>query len=113
MQTGLTVEKDNVTVDDMSFDNIANAQPVRDRRSVTELQELLEAAAAGRHVVRAGVHIAAVANRLLQHLHIMRRDALRVRQDLRNTLRHGDFVNTQIGIWRDDCSTREVDTLPG
>ena len=39
-------------------------------------------------------------------------DALRIGQSLGNVHWHGEFIDSQIWIWRNDCSATEVYSLP-
>ena len=111
MQTRLTVEQGDITIDDMPFDNIADSQSLRNSISVTKLQEFLQRVP--RDKVGPRMHVRTIADRLPQHLDVMTRHPLRVGQNLRHPLRHRDLVDAQIGIWRNNGTTRKVDTLAG
>ena len=98
MQTWLSVEQCDVTVNDMPFDYVAYPQPICNRGPVTKLQILLEPIAAGRYIVRSRMYIATIANRLLQPLDVVCGYALRIRKDFRDTLGDSDLINAQVGI---------------
>lgn len=66
VQTRLTIEQNDVPIDNMPFYNVANPQAVRNGSTIAELQVFLESAAARRDVVRTRVNVATVAYSLLK-----------------------------------------------
>ena len=113
VQTWLSIEQSDVTVDHMSLDYITHTQAVGNSSSVPKLQILLEPIATCSNVVGTWVDITTIPNRLLEPVDVMSCDAFGICQDLGDPLGHRNFVDPQVGIRRDDGTTREVNTLSG
>ena len=113
VQTWLSIEQSDVTVDHMSLDYITHTQAVGNSSSVPKLQVLLEPIATCSNVVGARVNITAIADRLLQSVDVVGCDAFRICENLGDTLGNGDLIDPQVGVRGDDGTTREVDTLSG
>ena len=113
VQTWLSIEQSDVTVDHMSLDYITHTQAVGNSSSVPKLQVLLEPITTCSNVVGTWVDVATIPNRLLEPVDVMSRDAFGICEDLCDSFGHRDFVNSQVGIGRDDSTTREVNTLSG
>ena len=111
VQTGLSIEQNNVPVNDMSFNDVTNRQSVSDSSSISEFEELL--VISSRHKVGTWVNVRTIPHCLLQDADVMWCDAFRVCEDFGDALGHSDLVDSQVGIRRDDRSAREVDTLSG
>lgn len=103
VQTRLAIEQYNITVNDMSFDDITDLQTISDSISIPKLQELLVVSSCNEIGTR--MYIAPISDRLFEHVHIVRCHSFRVCEDLRNTFRDSYFVNAQIWIRRYDRTT--------
>lgn len=95
----------------MPFHSIPDTQPISNRTSIPEPEEFLEPAAASRDIVSTGMHITSIPHCLAQALNIVRRHTFGVRQYLGNTLRNGDFIDTEIRIRRYNSTPGEIDSL--
>jgi len=113
VQTGLPIKEHDITVDDMSLYDVTNPETIRNCTPITKLEIFLEPIAASSHIVRPGVYIATIPHSHPQLFYVKCCNTLRIRQNLGNAFRYSDFINTQVWVWRDDSTTREVDTLSG
>ena len=78
VQTWLSIEQYNVTIYDMSLDDIAYSQTVSNGYSITELEVLLETATSCGNVIGTRVNIATIPNGLFQQVDVMRRHSFGV-----------------------------------
>lgn len=113
VQTRLSIEQCNIPIDDMPLDDITIPQPICDSIPIPKLQILLEPIAPRRDIIRSRMDITPIPHRLLQLLNVVAGDAFGVCEDLRDALRHRDFVDPKIRVGRDDRAPRKVDTFPG
>lgn len=114
MKRGLSIEKDNVTITDVTLDDITDAQFFcKFLAHSWELEEALEARFAVHEIVCAWMNVGTVANGLPQLFDVVLKDAFRVGENLGHPLWHGDFVDLEVGVRADDGSTGKVDTLAG
>ena len=112
VQTWLSVEQDNIAIADVALHDVADTQVRSDVIAhARELEETLEPVAPIYMVISAGVGIGAVPDRLAHSLDVVGKYALWVREDLGDSLRHGNFVDRQVRIRRNDCAAGEVDAL--
>lgn len=111
VQTGLTIEQHNVTIDDMSLNNITCSKTVRNSAPVPELEIFLEPAISRRDIVGTWVYVASIADSFFQDVNIMCSHAFGVCQDLCDALRHSNFVDAEIRIRRYHSAAGEVDTF--
>ena len=111
MQTWLTIEQNDVAVNEMPLDYISHSQPVRNRSPISETQKLF--VIPSRNEISAGVNVRAIPNSLPQVLDIMRSDSLWVCKNFGDTLGNSDLIDAQVGIRGNDSSTREIHALSG
>lgn len=111
MQTRLPIEENNIAVNEMTFYDISDAKTIRYGSFVSKLQIFLKAVTTSGHVVCPGVHIATLAHSSPQGIDIVGRNPFGICEYLANALRYGDFVDAEIGVWRDDCSPGEIYAL--
>lgn len=102
VQTGLSIEQCDVTVNDVPFNDVAYTKAIRNSCPVTKLQVLLEAIAPRSHVVRAWMDIAPIPHRLLQPVDVVPGNAFGVCENLRDTLWHGDLVDPEVRVGGND-----------
>jgi hypothetical protein len=104
VQTWLTIEKDDIAVLEMPFDNITDSELGSHILALSELQKALEAShSSDRSEIGTWPFVRAIDDGRPQQIDIMLCNAIWKRKDLGNSLRHSDFVDTQIWIWRNDC----------
>lgn len=96
----------------MALDDVPYPQSIGNSSTVPELEILLESVTTSRHVIRTGMNVASISDRLLESVDVERCDTLGICENFRNSFRDSDFVDTQIRVGRDDSTTREVDTFP-
>ena len=105
----------------MSIYNIANSQfsgqlfsvSVLDRSILVKnsLGRILFSAVRECHGDGTGMFIMSSQNSFLQHLLVMHINSLWISHDNGNPFRHSNFVNLQIRVRTNDCSSREVDSF--
>ena len=108
----MTVEEDDVTIFNVTLDNVANAQVSSHHISITKLE--IDLVAAFIHLDDAlcsWPDIRTILDALPELGHILALGSLGVCKVLGDKLGDGDLIDTQVGIGRNDSSTRKVDTF--
>lgn len=109
----LTIEKNNITILQMSFDNISLLDILCSDIAVTVSERDLELGVLLAQVVRTRVDIRAIPNQFLDLVLVVSVHHFRVCKILRNKHWHSDFFDTQVGIGRNNGTAREINTLSG
>lgn len=113
VQTGLTIEQHDISIDNMPLDNIPNRQTLRNLIPISYSQVLLERAGVIGNVVRSRVNVHSIAYSLLQPLDVESSNSFGVCEHFRDTFWDGDFVDAKVGVRTDDSTAGEVDSFAG
>jgi hypothetical protein len=111
VQTGLPIEENNITIHNMTFNDITNSQPICNRSPIPKAQKLLVVASC--HEIGSRVYLSSVSYRLSQSPDVVRRNSFWIGQDLGYTLWNCHLVNAKVRIRRNDGPSREINTLSG
>lgn len=98
MQTRLPIEKHDVPINDVAFNDISNSQAICNSSAISELEILFEAATPSRHVVCSRMNVTAISYGFLQLINIMCSHPFWVGQDLGDTFRYRYLVNAQVWV---------------
>jgi len=112
MKTRLTIEKHDIAIDNMSFNNVTVLETIRNCPSVSKLEVLFKTVASSSDIVSTRMPIASISHGFAESVYVEASHALGIRQNLCNTFRDGNLVYAKVWIWRDDCTSREIDALP-
>lgn len=111
MQTGLSIEQHDISIDDVPFYDVPHRKVISNCSPISKPQKLLILAA--RDKVRAGMDVRPVAHGGFEGLDVVHCHAFGVGEDLGDALGDGDLVDAQVGVGRDDGAAGEVDALSG
>jgi hypothetical protein len=112
METRLPVEKYDIAIDNMSFDNVTVLETVCNCPSVSKLKVLFKTVTSSSNIVGTRVLIASISHSIAESVYVEASHALGIRQNLCNTFRDGNLVYAKVRIWRNDSTSREIDALP-
>jgi len=79
MKTGLTIEKDDIAIDNVSLNNVAILKSICDGPSISKLEVLFETVAPRRNIVGTRVYVTPVSYSVAKFTYIKARYALGIR----------------------------------
>jgi hypothetical protein len=109
----LSVEQDDITVFNVTFDDITNLEGACKLGTVTESKVTLSRFVLLGNIVGTRVDIWTVVDELLKFVLVVTRASLWVGQHFGNTVRNSHLIDLKVGVRGDDGTPGEVDSLTG
>ena len=97
----------------MSLDGVADSQVICDRLPVPKFEVFFEPARTSCHVVCTRVYIATISDGGSEHFDVVLSNPFGICEDLGYSFWDGNFVNTEVWVWRNHRATGKIDTLSG
>jgi hypothetical protein len=111
MKTGLTIEQHDIAIDNMSLNSVTILKPVCNGPSISKLEILFEAVASRSDIISPRVYVAPISYGFSKSIYVEGCHTLGIRKNFSDTFWDSNLVYTEVRIWGNDSTSREIDTL--